>query len=281
MRTKMNFLEKLKKIDRRVIYLLVCLSIIIPLLPGFDFLIFPVTPTKETVEIFNEIEGLEPGDAVFIDWAFDPSSKAELMPIFEAFFKHCLKKDLRVFIYYASINGINLGKESVKKITAMEEFSHKVEGVDYLNIEYIPIGPDIRIFNMDVDFKGTYKKEGKIFEGIETLKDIKYTLGLSGSAYHQTHIDMQIRFNFKFGLAVTAVLGPDYVPFLQTGQLTGLSNGLRGAAEYERLVSEKYDVNYFGSATKGMSSLTLSHLVIFGFVIIGNIVYYLEKKKRG
>lgn len=276
-----TILEKLKKIDRRVIYLLVMLSIIIPLLPGFDFLIFPVLPTKETKAIFDEIENLNEGDAVFVDWAFDPSSKAELLPTFEAFFKHCLKKKVKVFIYYATINGINLGKETVKKITAMEEFSECREGVDYINMEYVPINADIRIFNMDVDFKGTYKKEGKIFEGVETLRDLKYIFGLSGSAYHATFVDMQIRFNYKFGIAVTAVMGPDYVPYLQTGQITGMANGLRGAAEYERLVSDKYEKSYYGSATKGMSSLTFSHLVIFGFVIVGNIVYYMDKRKRG
>jgi len=276
-----KILEKLKKIDRRIIYLVVFLSIIIPILPGFDFLIFPVAPTKETKAIFDEIEILNEGDAVFIDWAFDPSSKAELLPMFEAFFKHCMKKKVKVFIYYATINGINLGKESVKKITATEEFSWCREGIHYINMEYVPIAADIRIFNMDVDFKGTYKKEGKIFEGVETLRDIDYMIGLSGSAYHFTHVDMQIRFNYKFGIAVTGVMGPDFVPYLQTGQLTGMANGLRGAAEYERLVSDKYEKNYYGSATKGMSSLTFSHLVIFGFVIVGNIVYYMDKRKRG
>jgi hypothetical protein len=276
-----KILEKLKKIDRRIIYLMVFLSIIIPILPGFDFLIFPVPPTKETKAIFDEVESLNEGDAVFIDWAFDPSSKAELLPMFEAFFKHCMIKKTKVFIYYATMNGINLGKESVKKVTAMKDFNWCKEGVDYINMEYIPINADIRIFSMDVDFKGTYKKEGKIFEGIESLRDIKYIFGLSGSVYHTTFVDMQIRFNYKFGLAVTAVMGPDFVPYLQTGQITGMSNGLRGAAEYERLVSDKYEQNYYGTATKGMSSLTFSHIVIFGFVIMGNIVYFMEKRKRG
>ncbi|MFO7810863.1 MAG: hypothetical protein R6V47_05785, partial [Candidatus Delongbacteria bacterium] len=73
----------------------------------------------------------------------------------------------------------------------------------------------------------------------------------------------------------------DFVPYYQTGQLVGLSNGLRGAAEYEKLVSEKYNVNYYGTATKGLSSLTMSHLVIFGLVFIGNIVYFVERKKGG
>lgn len=276
----MKILEKLKKLDRRIIYLLVFLSILIPFLPGMDFLKFPVTPSKETQQIFDYIESLEPGDAVHVDWAFDPSVKAELLPFFKAFFKHCMKKELRVFIYYATINGINLGKEAVAEISSMDEFSHLREGVDYINMEWVPLQPGIMIFNMSTDYKGTFKKEGKIFDGIQTLGDIKYVLGLSGSGWHITWIDMQIRFGYKMGLAVTAVMGPDFIPYTQTGQLYGLSYGLRGSAEYERMVSEKYDRDYYDTATKGMSSLTLSHLVIFGLVILGNIVYFIEQKNR-
>ncbi|MBU4487258.1 MAG: hypothetical protein KKD38_10070 [Candidatus Delongbacteria bacterium] len=276
----MRILEKLKKLDRRIIYLLVFLSILIPFLPGMDFLVFPVSTSKETETIFNYIEGLEKGDAIHVDWAFDPSVKAELMPFFKAFFRHCMKKELRVFIYYATINGINLGKEAVAKITSENEFSHLKEGVDYIHMEWVPLQPGIMIFNMMTDYKNTFKKEGVIFEGIETLNDIKYVLGLSGSGWHITWIDMQIRFGYKMGLAVTAVMGPDFIPYTQTGQLYGLSYGLRGAAEYELMVSEKYDRDYYDTATRGMSSLTLSHLVIFGFVIIGNIVYFIEQKNR-
>lgn len=276
----MRIYEKLKKLDRRIIYVLVFLSILIPFLPGMDFLVFPVSRSKETEIIFDLIEDLEPGDAVHVDWAFDPSVKAELMPFFNAFFRHCMKKELKVFIYYATINGIGLGKEAVAKITAEEEFSHLREGVDYIHMEWIPLQPAIMIFSMSTDYKGTFKKEGVIFEGVETLNDVKYVIGLSGSGWHITWIDMQIRFNYKLGLAVTAVMGPDFIPYTQTGQLTGLSYGLRGAAEYEMMVSEQYDRDYYDTATRGMSSLTLSHIVIFGLVIIGNVIYFYEQKNR-
>ncbi|MDA3838709.1 MAG: hypothetical protein PF574_06975 [Candidatus Delongbacteria bacterium] len=278
----MNVLEKLKNLDRRIIYLLVFLSIIIPLIPGFDFLKFPVSASKETKAIFDIIEGLDEGDAVHIDFAFTPTQKAELLPFFEAFYKHCMLKKVKVFIYYgASVNGMPLGKETVKRIMQRPEFSHMEEGVDYLNMEYIPIQPDIQIFGMVSDYKGTFKKQGKIFDGVETLDDIDLILGISGSKWHQPLIDMQIRFHYKFAMAVTAVTGPDYIPYFQTGQLCGLSNGLRGAAEYEMLVSKKYDVDYYGTATKGLSSLTFSHLMIFGLIFLGNIIYFYERKKGG
>ena len=278
----MKILEKLKDLDRRIIYLLVFLSIIIPLIPGFDFLKFPVSASKETKAIFDQIEALEEGDAVHIDFAFTPTQKAELLPFFEAFYKHCLRKKVKVFIYYgASVNGMGLGKETVKNIMNMDEFSHLKAGVDYIHMDYIPIMVNIQIFSMVSDYKGTFKKEGKIFEGVETLEDIDFILGITGSGWHQPYIDMQIRFHYKFAMAVTAVIGPELIPYYQTGQLTGLSNGLRGAAEYEKLVSEKYEANYYGSATKGLSSLTLSHLVVFGFVLIGNIVYFIERKRGG
>ncbi|MDA3886885.1 MAG: hypothetical protein PF638_14955 [Candidatus Delongbacteria bacterium] len=278
----MKILEKLKNLDRRIIYLLVFLSIIIPLMPGFDFLKFPVSASKETKAIFDQIEDLNEGDAVHIDFAFTPTQKAELLPFFEAFYKHCLLKKIKVFIYYAaSVNGIGLGKETVKRIMQRPEFSDLVEGVDFIQMDYIPIMPDIQIFSMVSDYKGTFKKQGKIFEGVETLDDIDYILGISGSKWHNTFIDMQIRFHYKFAMAVTAVTGPDYIPYYQTGQLCGLSNGLRGAAEYEMLVSKKYDVNYYGTATKGLSSLTFSHLMIFGLIFLGNIVYFYDRKKGG
>ncbi|MFO7810300.1 MAG: hypothetical protein R6V47_02885, partial [Candidatus Delongbacteria bacterium] len=189
-----KILEKLKKLDRRIIYLLVFLSIIIPLIPGLDIFKFPVSISKETKAIFDHIEELEEGDAVHIDFAFTPTQKAELLPFFEAFFKHCLRKKVKVFIYYgASVNGMGLGKETVKQIMQMEEFKHLEAGVDYIHMDYIPIMPNIQIFSMVSDYKGTFKKQGKIFEGVETLEDIDFMIGISGSGWHQAFIDMQIR----------------------------------------------------------------------------------------
>jgi hypothetical protein len=277
----------LQKMDRRIIFLAVFISIVLPLVPGMDFFQIPVKPQKEAKAVFEYIDGLNEGDAVLFDWAFEPSSKAELLPFGEAVLKHCFKKKLKVFIYYSYITGINLGKTAVKKITDMPEFSYLQEGVHYQQVEYIPISTDILIFQMMTDFKGALRKEGKIFDGIKTLRDIKYIVPISGTTYPYWYIDLQLRFRYKMAVTCTAVMGPDYVPYIQTGQLNGMINGLRGAADYEQMVHKKYHnsdkrykTKYLGRANKGMGSLTLAHLVIFGFVGIGNLIYFYERKQK-
>ena len=112
------------------------------------------------------------------------------------------------------------------------------------------------------DFKSTFGKEGKIFRGIKTFNDIKYLMAFAGSTYPESYILLQRRFGFKMGAGVTAVTGPDFVPYLQTGQLDGMLFGLKGAAEYENLrISKGAEKKLNHRANAGMASLTLSHLV--------------------
>jgi len=264
----------LKNLDRRIIYLIVFLSILLPLLPGFGFLRSNFSVNKETQMVYDYIEEQTPGSAIFFDFAFDPTTQAELLPMAEATIKHSLRKGHKVFMYYSSITAIVLGQNLMVKLKNEEEFAHIQEGVNYINLGYLPITVDMMLFSMQTDFKNTFKKEGVIFEGVKTLKDIKFIVCFSGSSAGEIYVADQRRFGYKTTSGVTAVMGPAFVPFVQTGQATGYLNGLRGAAEYEKLVG------YRGSATAGMASLTLSHLVILGFIVLGNIIYIYERKQR-
>ena len=66
----------------------------------------------------------------------------------------------------------------------------------------------------------------------------------------------------------------DYYPFLQSGQVFGILGGLKGASEYERLTKRE------GEATEGMSIQTVAHLVVIAFILIGNIGFFMSKKKK-
>jgi len=270
----------LKRLDRRWIYLLIFLSCIIPFwVPSlFDQ---EFSTSKETQRVYDIIDGLNEGDAIFIDWAFDPTLQAELLPMVEQTLKQSFDKKLRVFIYYPIITGISLGENLVEKIKKEPGYEHIESGVDYIHLGYLPIGIDMMLFSMYSDFKSTFGKDGKIFKGIKTFADIKYLMSFAGSAHPESYILLQRRFGFKMGSGVTAVIGPDFVPYLQTGQLDGMLFGLKGAAEYENLrVKHGADKKYNQEANGGMASLTLSHLVMFLFIGIGNFIYFYEKKHK-
>ncbi|MBU4486837.1 MAG: hypothetical protein KKD38_07910, partial [Candidatus Delongbacteria bacterium] len=170
-----KLVNRLKKIDRRWIFLMIFLSCIIPFwIPSiFDQ---KFSTSKETQRVFDIINGLDENDAVFIDWAFDPTLQAELLPMAEQTIKQCFDKKLKVFIYYPMITAISLGENLLEKIKKEPGYTHIENGIDFIHLGFLPIGVDMMMFSMYSDFKSTFGKEGKIFNGIKTFRDIKYLM---------------------------------------------------------------------------------------------------------
>jgi hypothetical protein len=70
-------------------------------------------------------------------------------------------------------------------------------------------------------------------------------------------------------------MGPQNIPYLQSGQLVGLlGGGLKSAAEYEIAVKLP------GADTAAMDAQSLGHVVIVLFVILGNLLFLAEKQER-
>ena len=63
------------------------------------------------------------------------------------------------------------------------------------------------------------------------------------------------------------------MPFVQAGQVKGMLQGLRGAAEYELLSGSP------GVASAGMDAQSLGHLLIIGFIVVGNVAYIMSKRE--
>src|ERR1051325_3533861 len=69
----------------------------------------------------------------------------------------------------------------------------------------------------------------------------------------------------KIGLGCTAVMAPEQYPFLDSGQLSGLLTGMKGAAEYEQLVGAP------GTGSTMMAGQSFAHLYIFILILLGNL----------
>ncbi|MCX7022908.1 MAG: hypothetical protein NTW26_11690, partial [bacterium] len=83
-----------------------------------------------------------------------------------------------------------------------------------------------------------------------------------------------------FGIPVlvgcTAVSAPEFYAYMQTGQMEGILGGLKGAAEYEKMISRPAD------ATRGMVAQMVVHVFIVILIFLGNLAYYGNRflKKR-
>jgi hypothetical protein len=81
----------------------------------------------------------------------------------------------------------------------------------------------------------------------------------------------------------TGVQAPELYPYIPR-QLPGLLAAIKGAAEYEKLVVDKYggptpDPKYLDGLRR-MGPQLVAHLLIIGLIIVANILYFLDKRRE-
>jgi hypothetical protein len=270
--------ERIQNLDRRYIFLTVAIAVILPL---FFPLKLPVDVTAPVQQLYDVIEGLPAGSVVLISIDYDPSGAPELDPATWSIMRQCFGRDLKVFVMGLWATGVPLGMRALETI-AVGEYE-KEYGIDYVDFGYIP-GGAIALVNLGRDVHNVCREDvyGTPVEDIPMMKTIKsaddfslvisMSMGIPGSDQWIWYYHARYRGNLA--TAQTAIGAPKYYQYLQTGQLVGLIGGMKGAAEYERLVDS------YGLATVGMDSQSSAHLLIIAFVVLGNVIYWMERRRK-
>ncbi len=273
----MSIVERFETIDRRIIFFLIFLAVIVPLL-------FPIglkIEVSEPVRMFyNTIEELEAGSFVLISAEYDPSTMPEVYPMNEALVKHCFAKDLKIVSIGLWPQGVSLNQ------TAMEQAAGqygKEYGADFINLGY-KAGGIVVISAMGEDIPTTFPQDYAlrpieqygIMEGIENFDNIDLIVSLSAGdpGVREWVMIAQGRYRKDVIGGVTAVSAPAFYPFLDAGQLKGLIGGMKGAAEYETLLGQ------IGTASAGMDAQSVAHGMIIFFIIFANFFYFLGKRRK-
>ncbi|MEA2103350.1 MAG: hypothetical protein U9P79_01740 [Candidatus Cloacimonadota bacterium] len=275
----MKLFEKLLAIDRRIIFILIFLSVAIPLL----FVIgFKIEVTPEVENVYELVDSAPKGSHVLISFDYGPSTKPEIQPMAEALIRHCFRNDYKVICTALWPMGVQMCMEAIDEVSP--DFPNKKYGIDFVNLGY-KAGGLVTINLMGRDFCSAFPTDAantpidelQIMDGIKNFKRLKFIIGLSAGApglkeWVQVGHDA---YGIPLAGGSTAVQVPSLSPYVNAQkQLTGLLGGLKGAAEYEVLI------NHPGSATKGMDAQSIAHLVIIIFIIIGNIGYFVSKKNE-
>ncbi|GJQ58616.1 MAG: hypothetical protein SCALA701_14170 [Candidatus Scalindua sp.] len=269
-------IERLINIDRRFIFLLVAMAVTIPLLAKFNL---PVRATKDVESIYYKIDSLPKNSHILIAFDYDPASKEELQPMADALLHHCYRKDIKVVGMTLNPGGTGLAVSAIESIG--KEYG-KTKGTDFVFLGY-KTGVELVMINMGEnifsafpeDFHGNATIDLPVLNGIDSLEDFDYVVDLaSGSSIEAWIAFGKEKYGFDLGAGCTAVIGPDMYPFLQSKQLNGLMSGLRGAAEYEILIDRE------STAVAGMSPQSVVHVLVVLFVLFGNTMYFMSKRKR-
>jgi hypothetical protein len=274
----LGLIERIGRLDRRIVFLAVALAVIMPM---FFPLGLPVEVTPPVQQLYDVIEKLPERSVVLISIDYDPSGAPELQPATLSIMRHCFRRNLRVMVLGLWAPGVPLGMQALQQV-AVEEF-HKKYGVDFVNFGYLP-GGAVFLVNLGRDIHNACRHDvhGTPVEDIPMMKNIRaasdiglvisMSMGVPGSDQWIWYYHARYRGNLA--TAQTAIGAPRYYQYLQTGQLVGLIGGMKGSAEYERLVK------HLGMATVGMDSQSIAHLLIIAFVALGNLVYWTEKRRK-
>ncbi len=286
----MNIFDKFMSLDRRWVFLFLIIVCVIAHRMDYEV---PILVEPEVQSIYDRIESLEPGEIVFIPLDYDPGSMAELHPMAYAIIEQCWRKDLKVIITALSQNGPGLADQALREIADSVKLDRTyngvffegreiVNGIDYCFLGYKPypsmvilaMGQDFRI-PFPLDYYGTPVDSIPMMQGVKNYDDIACAINISATNSTDYWISYgQARFNFPLAVGITGVSVAQYYPYLGSGQLFGLMGGMLGAAEYEELADNP------GPAKKGMKVQLPAHMVIIGFVLLGNIGFFMSKRRK-
>ena len=282
----MSGFEKLLHLDRRIIFLLIALSVIIPLIlkPRFQDHASPIVRA-----IYDKIESLPAGSRILLSFDYGPDTAPELDPMAVALIRHCATRGL--YIYTITLWPEGAGQmNKVSEAVFNTEFPEKQYGKDYINFGFKAglvgaINTMVANFRtlIPADANGTSLDDLVMMQGVQTLRDFDVIISLTSG---DPGLKEWILFaGDVIGIPVmgggTAVMAPEFYPYYPQ-QLVGLMGGLKGASEYESALVEGYPElrNRSMDASIRMGPQVVSHIVIVLLVVFGNIMFFLERRRR-
>jgi hypothetical protein len=166
-------------------------------------------------------------------------------------------------------------------------------GVDWVNIGYQPGGylfvqglPKAEKFMaaLGKDVRGNTVTSLPIarnvggFESVAFLGEFTGLLGMF-DVYVQFFQKKDYRPVFTHGC--TSITIPEAFIYLDSGQLTGLLEGIAGAAWYSELLQQAYPRRKVDTSGAINTGLGVAHLIIIVFIILGNIGGLVGRRRAG
>lgn len=269
--------------DPRWIYLLVILSVLVPIVAEYT-----IKPARlQSAEVmYDLVEETKAGLAmVFLDYG--PSTKAENEPQSEVLIEHLMRKRVPMAIFTQTPLGESFVRQVPQRVAnrLQEEYPGQFwrYGEAWVDLGFRPGGAlfvqalaksDDLVQFLGKDADGTQVSQLPVFKGIRDLSDVSLVAEFTGLV---GMFDRYVQFMQRKGYVpplihgCTSITIPESYIYLDSGQLKGLLEGLSGAAWYSHLLSTNNGQRKPDKALVSNTALGVSQLVILVLIILGNI----------
>jgi hypothetical protein len=294
----LQLLQRLQQIDRRIIYLALVTVLSLPFFVEYALPVYPDTCTRQT---FDTLERLFADPAtrskiVFVISNWGPGTSGENGPQFEVLLRHVLRRRMK-FIFLTTADDpifIESAQLGVQRAIAAEQrralaaglpLPQWTYGVDYLNLGMLPapvfasiadtlLTRTLSLVPTDYVLRRALTPENfPLLENFRGPQDIALVLVISAGdeAADVCGIVQSQLPTLKVATATMGIVATDLYALVRSGQLCGLINSARGAAEYLSLIDP-------GAPTMPLeNSMSLGKLLLLLLVLLGNAAFLLTR----
>jgi hypothetical protein len=267
---KLSIWERMQKIDRRILYVILLIVIAIPTIYQVDM---PNVPLPMSIALWKTIEETPKDKIVLISSDWSNSTRGENKGQMAALISHMMKRHIRFAVMSFDITASQVAQSLV------DELAKKygaVYGVDYIYFGYQPAGAlYVKGINEDIITGKVDARDKKplaswpVMKGIKSASEIHIVIEIAASAMHGVWLGL-LKPGVKVGICPTAIMAPEAIPYFQSGQLAGILWGAKGAYDYEQL-NVKNHTGDPGTAGRYMSPLSAAFKLIILSIVVGNV----------
>jgi hypothetical protein len=117
--------------------------------------------------------------------------------------------------------------------------------------------------------------------GVRSLKDVGVIVEVSPSGTHRAWAQLVVgSVDAPYGFCPTSVMGPEVFNYYDAGQIKGILFGIKGAAEYEKLLVGHGILKKAGFTTRAITPVSLSLILLFVLIGLGNYGMYAARRQE-
>lgn len=274
----MSLWSKILNIKSEWLWLITVFVVIIPMAIPLHV---PYKINESTIRVYEYIDSLPEGSVIVSGGAGNYAFMYETSSAFIAFLNHIKDRNMKLIILPLHADSLMFEPWAIK-VSGFDKVNEY--GEDWALLNYIPGGAYIVLpgFMEDIkgfartDLYGTPLDQLQALDGVDNYEDIDLWVDCGANSMWDL-----VRYVHPYGTPIIGFVHsayyPMFQPFMAAQQVNGLTNGIRGGAEYEKLVG--YTPWNLGTIT--MDSYQVYSIYILVIVILANIGTQMLRKEGG
>jgi hypothetical protein len=272
----MSIWEKLMSVPREVVMGLVFIAILIPALNPLGL---PLMVGSMSEAWYDTVDSLPAGSIVLFDIGYGSGGYPSLGPGNIAAFHQLFEKDLRIVIMATALEGGMMYPLIMEGVKPDSNYG-AVYGEDYVFLGYIAgdqtamagVLGDLHALASS-DYQGTSLGSLALMDEVSGAEDfdlVAYMTTAGGTAEGWVY-QAYSQYNRPVIGGMLSMMTTSMKPYYDSGQMLGLMDGIKGAADLEFLTGHP------GDAIVSSDILSFTQTLVLIFILIGNVAFWMQK----